>query len=157
MIDTSIIRLWNIFIRIFSQKSAVKSILFRKDADNIKLRIKFFPCFFHSGCVRILRGSQVWQENSLTVWQHTDCHDRNSRHQMIRSVLWPDERYLPRSFLPGYHKNGKTRYIWNDHRLRPYLISPWISIMRCGLQNRLDELSHASRYIFICSLPKPRL
>ena len=40
MIDTSIIRQWNIFIRIFSQKSVVKSIFLRKDADKKIRRIK---------------------------------------------------------------------------------------------------------------------
>ena len=46
MIDTSIIRQWNIFIRIFSQKTAIKSILFRKDADKKIRRIKFFIRMF---------------------------------------------------------------------------------------------------------------
>lgn len=39
MIDTSIIRQGNIFIRIFSQKTAIKSILFGKDADKKIRRI----------------------------------------------------------------------------------------------------------------------
>lgn len=43
MIDTFIIRQRNIFIRIFSQKSAVKSILFRKDADKKIRRIRSLP------------------------------------------------------------------------------------------------------------------
>ena len=42
MIDTSIIRQGNIFIRIFSQKSALKSILFGKDADKKIRRIRPF-------------------------------------------------------------------------------------------------------------------
>ena len=40
MIDTSIIMQWDIFIRIYFQKSAVKSMLFGKDADNKKRRIR---------------------------------------------------------------------------------------------------------------------
>lgn len=46
MIDTFIIRQRNIFIRIFSQKSAVKSILFRKDADKKIRRIRSFIQIF---------------------------------------------------------------------------------------------------------------
>ena len=53
MIDTSIIREWNIFIRIFFQKSAIKSILFRKDADNKKLRITTFE---QNRCAMVVQG-----------------------------------------------------------------------------------------------------
>lgn len=44
-----------------------------------------FLCFSRSGYVRILRGSQAWQEKCLTVWQHTVYHDRSNRHRMPRN------------------------------------------------------------------------
>lgn len=86
--------------------------------------------------------------------------------EVVDSCIISSNNYELRLFLDEHieevlavakENNIYIDYLKNKGSSLEYLMSPCISIIRCGLQKRLDELFRASRYICICFCPNPAL